>query len=150
MHTQVFTAGYTSLKPVDLLVAAESLDAYLVDIRISPYSRVEYWMGSHLKVVWGARYQHIKALGNINYKNPADGIKLRDAETGTMQLAQLMLSKPVILICACKNHETCHRSVAAQEMADRYNMEVIHLTAKEILNMGKPAEPEAPQQLNLI
>lgn len=150
MQKTVFTAGYTSLRPDNLLAAAEHLDAYLVDTRISPYSRVAYWMGAALKKAWGDRYIHIRELGNVNYKAPELGIKLLDAEDGTFQLSQLMRKKAVILFCACKDHATCHRTVAAQEMADRYGVEVIHLTAKGILTMGKPEEAPPPQQQSLF
>lgn len=147
MHTTVYTLGYTSLKPDNLLTAAEHLDAYLVDTRISPYSRHQQWMGSNLQEVYGERYVHVKELGNINYKDPEMGIRLKDVEAGTWRLAELMKVKPVILFCACKSPYSCHRSVAAQEMADRYNMQVIHLTIEEVRDMGKPATPD---QLSLF
>lgn len=152
MNKLLLTAGYTGLKPENLHRAAEIADAYLVDIRISPYSRVPYWMGSHLKVLWGSRYVHVPTLGNINYKNPADGIRLKDPDTGTLRLLELMQTKRVILFCACKDPTTCHRSVAAQEMEDRYNVQVIHLTTRDILNMKNPADLEPPQsqQLELL
>lgn len=141
MHTlnTLYTAGYTGLKPSDLLVAALALDAKLVDVRISPYSRVPYWIGTAMRGAWGDRYQHIRELGNKNYKNPSEGILLVDPDEGTLKLASILKHQPAIILCACEDHHTCHRSTAAHEMEDRYAVTVVHLSKDDIRNYGKPA-----------
>lgn len=137
MHT-LYTLGYTGLKPEELLKAVEHYDATLVDVRISPYSRHPQWSGLNLSRQLGQQYIHIRALGNLNYKQPELGIKLVDPDEGCFRLVQLLKQRSVILLCACPDHHTCHRSTAAAEMEARYDVEVVHLSADDIRAIGKP------------
>src|SRR3989304_1754216 len=50
---KLYTLGYTGLKPETILAAAEYLNALIVDIRISPLSRVPHWNQAHLRQVRG-------------------------------------------------------------------------------------------------
>lgn len=143
----LFTAGYTGLKPEELAKAIEHYDAVLVDVRISPYSRNPMWSGINLSRRFVERYVHIRALGNVNYRNPELGIKLVDPDDGCFRLVQLLKQRSVILLCACPDYHTCHRSTAAAEMESRYNVDVthvqvVHLSADDIRAIGKPVNEE--------
>lgn len=148
----LYTAGYTSLTPEELLDTAERLHALIVDVRLKPWSRwAEKWNKTNLIEVWKDRYLHMDALGNLNYKGDMGKgvIMLNDVENGTTRLAVLLKTQPVIILCACKDHKTCHRTTVAQEMIDRYNAEVVHLTAKDIQSGGS-TPPSLIEQLLLF
>lgn len=148
----LYTAGYTSLAPEDLLDTAERLHALIVDVRLKPWSKwAEKWNKPNLIESWKDRYLHIEALGNLNYKGDMGKgvIMLKDVEEGTLRLAVLLKTQPLMILCACKDHATCHRATIAQEMIDRYNAGVVHLTSKDIL-AGGSAPPSLIEQLSLF
>lgn len=146
-HT-LYTAGYTGVSPADLHTATVQLGAILADIRLSPFSRNSDYHKPALIERFNTAYVHIPQLGNLNYKNDlGDGIMLKDVERGTLEVAKLLRVQPVILLCACKHHTTCHRTTAAREMEDRYQVEVIHITGDDIYRM---CHPQPPQQLTLF
>lgn len=131
----LYTAGYTGSTPEKLLAAAERLKALIVDVRLMPYSKwAPHWNKKALIETWGDRYVHVEALGNLNYKGDmGEGvIVLKDAETGTTHLARLLADQPAIILCACKDHHKCHRSTVAQEMGERYNVQVVHLSGSDL------------------
>ncbi|HUW09179.1 MAG TPA: DUF488 domain-containing protein [Anaerolineae bacterium] len=114
MTRRVYTIGYAGRDPYELADLAVSLDAVIFDIRYSPLSRNSRWNLNTLKAICGYRYQHIPALGNRNYKSGP--IALVDYDAGRRQI--LASSNPVILLCACKNPATCHRTLIAQRLRE--------------------------------
>lgn len=89
--------------------------AALVDIRKMPRSRY-YWKFNeqHLRGLYPGQYIHIPQLGNVNYKpeDRAKGIQIADPEPGVKHVAYLLeQGHPIMLMCACKNYENCHRKV---------------------------------------
>jgi hypothetical protein len=85
----------------------------LVDIRYSPWSRWQpQWRKAVMRERYGYRYLHLKALGNVNYNKPGRPIQLLDPEKSVQAAAQFLQSGwSMMLLCACKNYETCHRKV---------------------------------------
>jgi uncharacterized protein (DUF488 family) len=145
MIHKLYTLGYTGLLPADLLQLTQHLDAVLADIRFSPYSRHPQWHKANLLDLLGDRYRHIPELGNVNYKGDLGaGIILKDVEQGTIEVARLIQQQSVILLCACKDWHACHRQTAADEMQQRYNVEVIHLSLPEVGKLLRPPEPAEP------
>jgi uncharacterized protein (DUF488 family) len=136
----LYTAGYTGTTPESILATAVNLNARIADIRIFPYSRVEHWIGRNLAAAWGQQYVHIRELGNRNYRNMHQGVMIFDLDTGCQQLAALLEGQPVIILCACENHVTCHRSTVAQAMIARYGVQVVHLKKADILASPKPVK----------
>ena len=110
----ILTIGYTepdAQARIDEFLADEN--AALVDIRLQPRS---HWQPafnkSALEARYPAQYVHVEALGNVNYKDRARGIDLLDAKRGISQLVYLIAQGyPVMLMCACKDYERCHRKV---------------------------------------
>lgn len=88
---------------------------YLVDIRKRAQSRFRpQWNKSALKALFGAQYIHEPRLGNMNYRqvDRHKGIQIADPDEGLPRLVDMLnQGKSVILLCACKNAKTCHRSV---------------------------------------
>jgi uncharacterized protein (DUF488 family) len=134
MTRQVFTLGYSGRTPDEIRQIVEDHDAILFDIRFSPRSRVPQWTRKQLTALMGAdRYQHIKALGNQNYKG--DGpVELVDYQAGKAQIAAA--DRVVILMCACKHPQSCHRTVVAELLrADGFTVREVGETS------ARPAQP---------
>jgi uncharacterized protein (DUF488 family) len=113
---ELSTLGYTEDS------AQERLDAFiarpgtaLVDIRMSPSSRrMPTWSKADLMIRYPARYIWVAQLGNINYrpKDRKKGIELYDAAEGVAMVTRLLRSgHSVMLLCACKDYQKCHRKV---------------------------------------
>jgi uncharacterized protein (DUF488 family) len=134
---KLYTLGYQQLRGIySLLNLAVPLDATLVDIRYTPWSRDEQWTERSLfqrlcDLQFGGlkcRYVHIKELGNVNYNQPGQPIEIWLPEVGIARLHERLKEKPCILLCGCRDVERCHRKVVA-ELAERWieGLEVEHL-----------------------
>ena len=90
----------------------------LIDIRVRPQSRWwPVWNKKQLRARWVGRYTHEKRLGNINYRNRSlpvvlHGPHVEQAIMGAVDLLRQGYS--LVLLCACKDYETCHRKVVAE------------------------------------
>ena len=135
----LYTLGYTGTQPEQIQKFAQDLGALVVDTRYSPRSRAVQWTRLRLTGLLGRHYRHMPSLGNINYKG--DGpILINKPEEGVPQVAQLLETQPVILLCVCKEHHTCHRSVVADLVKEACGCEVTHLTAADLLKPAQPGE----------
>lgn len=84
--------------------------AYLVDIRLSPRSHWPVFNQDRLKARFHKRYIHMPELGNLNYSNRGQSIKIADPDRGIQRLINgLNQGYTLILMCGCKQYETCHR-----------------------------------------
>jgi uncharacterized protein (DUF488 family) len=125
MH-KLLTLGYQTTKPEELKQLVLEHDAFLCDIRFSPYSRYPGWQKQALRDLVGAdRYAWIQALGNVNYRGGE--IKLLDFEAGAKLAERALAKKNVILLCGCFDVTHCHRLVAANLLAEKLGVEVEHL-----------------------
>src|SRR5262249_10979888 len=88
----------------------------LVDIRLSPRSRFHpAFQQTALVQCYPGRYHHVPTLGNLNYKDRAQGIQLVNPALGLATVrAWLNRGYVVCLLCACANVETCHRATVAR------------------------------------
>lgn len=130
MHT-IYTIGYTGWKPEQLKAKVDELGAMLVDIRYSPRSRRPEWSREALRGLWGQNWErsclHLVALGNRNYKN-GGAIELAAPEVGVKALAPVLQQRPIVLLCACRDADLCHRSVASAFLSERLgDVEVVDL-----------------------
>lgn len=126
---KLYTLGYTGRKPDDIAVIAKGLGAAVVDIRLNPVSRMDHWNGYSLRSFLdrqGLTYAHIPDLGNLNYKNGGP-IAIKDITMGALSLRTLLFACPCVLLCACADHESCHRSFVAQHMAAYMGAKITHL-----------------------
>jgi uncharacterized protein (DUF488 family) len=114
MTKQVYTLGYTGRKLDGLKAIVQEKQAILFDIRFSPRSRNPVWNGGNLRQAFGARYKHIRALGNANYRG--NSVRIQDFDAGLRAIAES--GRPVILMCACKDYGSCHRSVIATRLRE--------------------------------
>lgn len=116
--------------PPSLLALTERHDARIVDVRYVPQSRAAQWNRGPLARVLGDRYFHLQALGNVNYKEPAKGIRLMDLDAGIAAMRAVLSETPAILLCACKSLASCHRLTAAEGIHAALKLDVlVHLLA---------------------
>lgn len=95
--------------------------ALLVDIRFSPRSRwYPLWNRTALERRYGHQYLWEPRLGNVHYQHKDLGIQLDEGhEDAVCELAVLLVEGvSLILLCACKNPRTCHRSLVAKLIQD--------------------------------
>jgi len=148
LHT-LYTLGYTGAKPDHILKFLIAHNAKLIDTRYSPFSRAPMWQKRALMSSIGNRYVHMAELGNKNYKGQfGEGIMIADMDRGTLDLLKILKGQPAVLLCACPDYHTCHRTTVADEMADRYGVTVVHLELADLTN--KPTPPAPPPQLTLF
>ena len=76
MTRQVYTLGYSGRQLDEIKAMVEEREAILFDIRFSPRSRNPTWNEGNLRAAFGARYRHIRALGNANYRGHS--IRIQD------------------------------------------------------------------------
>jgi len=136
---QIFTYGYSGATPADLAAYVSELDAYLIDIRFSPLSRVPRWRQDALRVLVGttehgrARYRWVQELGNVNY-NTEGPIRLYAPDEGVQDIVRYVAARPVILLCGCKDWRTCHRREAATVVAAALDRTITHLPGRYCTN----------------
>jgi len=117
LHTphpgELLTLGYMehdAMPRLDAFLAQPRTS--LVDIRYSPRSRWRpAFNQSALIGRYGwATYRHCKSLGNVNYNKPGESIKLYAPFEGVrLVLSLLQGGHSLLLLCACKNYDRCHR-----------------------------------------
>ena len=107
-----FTTGFTDLGVADLKPLLANLDAVLVDIRMSPYSKSVQWNREYLKILLKGKYQHLAQLGNRHSEN--EPIAIQHLALGTKILVSFGMN--AVLLCECAGTQSCHRLIIAQEL----------------------------------
>jgi hypothetical protein len=125
----IYTFGYTGSTPGDLTAFAGTLGAKIVDVRLSPRSRVPHWVGAALGKKHADDYVHVPAFGNRNYNNGGP-IELADPTAGVELVSQILAARPVILLCACAEPALCHRSLVALHLAAVSGAPIIDLPTR--------------------
>jgi uncharacterized protein (DUF488 family) len=136
MTLRIYTIGYAGWAPAALRDHVLALGATLVDVRIAPTSKSPQWRKEALAALMGAAYCHLLALGNRNAFTGGP-VALNDPERALKPIAALLERGPVMLLCGCADPQRCHRSVAAEFLAERLGAEVEHILAPE-----RPARPD--------
>ena len=131
---RIFTAGYSGRTPGELCALADRLEADIFDIRLSCRSRRPEWNKGPLSRLFGDRYRHVPALGNLNFKGEVVGadpgrVILANPEAGIAEILQH--PRPVILLCQCKDLCGCHRSDVAALLSGRPELTVEEVTWEE-------------------
>ena len=108
--TEVVTIGYGGKKPKAFFDELEALNPdIVVDVRENPFRAfLGVYMKSGLEARLGAKYIWIKELGNRTRELPPT---LVDEKEGLRKLSALMEKRSrVVLLCAEKDENQCHRS----------------------------------------
>lgn len=124
----IYTAGYgAGWSPAQLRDLLYRLDAQLLDIRLKPWSKTEHWQRPALRAFLGpARYLHCPALGNLNYANGGP-IVLQAPDAGVAIVRRQLDIGDVVLLCGCRDVQTCHRTVAADLLNEALGAPIVHL-----------------------
>ena len=126
MPHALYTLGYQGHTPDRILSYVQRLGAALVDVRYAVRSMRPEWRGAALKQLVGpGRYVHLRCLGNVNYKAPNLPIVLDNPNGAVWTMRWILDERPAILLCGCAEHIDCHRSVAAEWLAERLGSEVV-------------------------
>jgi uncharacterized protein (DUF488 family) len=126
----IYSFGYGGHKAVELAGWVRKNGAILVDVRFSPSSKDEQWRKANLKELLGEQYVHVQELGNENFKG--NEIRIKDLSAGMMRVHGLLQRAPVVIMCACWNRATCHRTLVIRHMVDEWHAEAKVLEPKEI------------------
>ncbi len=114
----LYTLGYAEPNATERLetLMAQPRTA-IVDIRSVPYSRwTASWNRRTLMHKYGPiRYHHVGELGNVNYNKPDLPIQLADPDVWVQKCVKsLQQGWSLVLLCACKDYEQCHRKTVYQ------------------------------------
>jgi uncharacterized protein (DUF488 family) len=118
----IYTIGYAHPgAAADVARFMQQEHVILFDVRLSPRSRWQpMWNRVVLQATYGARYQWEKRLGNLNYQQRELGIEFAEGHLDAAQEAAALLAAgtSLILLCACKDARTCHRTLVAKLIQD--------------------------------
>jgi uncharacterized protein (DUF488 family) len=140
----IYTIGYQGV-PADALEAkVKELNAVVIDTRFKAWSKdPEFNQGRLLTRFGGERYRFMGAqFGNTNYRSQTGPITIADFDAGYVALRELIVRQPVLLLCACWQWTTCHRTVVAgmlKERLQQFNVEseIKHLTKSDLPKQEK-------------
>ena len=118
IYHRLYTLGYATWTLETLYQTATEMDAVLVDVRLNAWSRKPGFTRKALAKMLGDRYRHNPAFGNVNYNKPGP-IRLRHPQLGLTGVEPLLRERPVILMCGCRDLESCHRLTVANYVASR-------------------------------
>lgn len=135
----IYLWGYQGRSVSDLHDLARDRDAYVVDIRFSPFTKQAGWGKAELSDALGWRYQWCRELGNRNYKGGE--IEISDLKSGMERVSRLAAERPVILFCACGKPEHCHRTVVSL---------AFRAAGYEVEELRPTPEPEPSPQMGLF
>jgi hypothetical protein len=145
----LYTIGYSLWDWEALTDQLKQHRAILGDIRHQPRSHNATWRKETLQGQLKGRYIHLPEFGNQHYKDGV--IALVNPDQGIAKLKHLLAISPVILMCACGNHRSCHRLEVAQrveaEVTTMINNTVTPLIATHLYPTGKTPQPkdDSPQ-----
>jgi uncharacterized protein (DUF488 family) len=114
----IYTFGYYGKALNGFKEKVQELGAMVIDIRLVPQSRFfPAWKKKNLQAVFGGNYRQVQQLGNKSFKEKR--IEIADMETGLYEVESLSVECDLILLCACKYEEKCHRKVVADALRER-------------------------------
>jgi len=124
-HRVILLAGYQAHKAQNLKASVAARGALVVDIRINAASPCPTWRTMGMRRLFGfANYRHIKEFGNSKLKE--GGIEIADYPAGLAKLEKLAKEfpgRPIVMLCGCKEYETCHRKPLGEMLAaDGFNV----------------------------
>lgn len=126
------TIGYMEENAIERIAAfMADENAVLLDIRETPVSRWKpaFNRKALIEQFGGFRYGWWPEFGNINHR-PEDrhkGIALADPQAGLTRILKVLESgRSVMLMCACKDYEKCHRKTVYELiMAELQRLDIL-------------------------
>jgi uncharacterized protein (DUF488 family) len=128
MANTLYTLGYSQSGAREKLRQVIAGRVEVVDIRYVPRSARSEWSREYLAAWLGSRYQHVRELGNVNYRSAHLPIQLLDAPVGVLNVTiWLREGFDVCLLCACADVSACHRRLVADLVQAAIPCTVVHL-----------------------
>jgi uncharacterized protein (DUF488 family) len=129
----ILTFGYGNRKDYDLFLKYidEFKIAYVVDVRLSPKAWTRKWYGDAIeKICQSVNTQYLAkpTLGNTSGRSNWIPPEPTAAAETLSELAKILDSGNVLLLCAELDHLRCHRVGVAEELEKLTNVAVKHLT----------------------
>lgn len=124
----LYTFGYAVPGADAVIEQLAALDVLITDIRYMARSRAAKWRKAALQGRLGTSYLRLRALGNVNYRQPGN-IQIFQPETGVRLASdRLRQGQHVALMCQCPQLDGCHRAAAADLLIARLPaLKVVHL-----------------------
>lgn len=95
------------------------------------------WRQGALQKALGGRYHWLQGFGNMIFKSGGPPL-LSDPGPALAHLERLLEGgQPLLLLCACRNPQTCHRADVAELVRETLGIEAVEL---------EPPAAEAAQQ----
>ena len=124
----IYTLGYNNFSFFEFRDKIKELDALIIDVRYNPSSYNPFWNKKYLQESFHTSYIHVPELGNKNYAHPDKEFDIVDIEAGSRVVREYLdLGMNCLLLCACEDFEKCHRYIIAQYIAEKENIQAIHL-----------------------
>jgi len=126
---KIYPLGYSQPQAAQLVQSLmKAPSTLLIDTRYSPSSMRAEWRERALERKYGTRYRWLgHFLGNVNYQH-GGAIELANPAVGIHKLRMyLAIGYDLILLCACKDYERCHRrTIVDLLLQEEPTVEVIH------------------------
>lgn len=128
----ILTFGYGNRKDYDLFLKYidEFKIAYVVDVRLSPKAWTRKWYGDAIeKICQSVNIQYLAkpTLGNTSGRSNWIPPEPSAAAETLTELAKILDSGNVLLLCAELDYLRCHRVGVAKELEKLTNAEIKHL-----------------------
>jgi len=115
MQGSIIPYGYAASNIAELEQLMRDERTYLVDIRLSPQSRIQAFTKPMLEARFPKHYIHMPELGNINYRSPEQGIQIASPVRGIERLVRgIRQGYTLVLMCGCRDYESCHRRTVVE------------------------------------
>ncbi|MEO1427606.1 MAG: DUF488 domain-containing protein [Cyanobacteria bacterium J06632_19] len=129
----ILTFGYGNRKDYQELIEyfEQYRVSFLVDVRISPRAWSRKWYGDSVEklcVSKGIKYISKSALGNTSGNAKWLPPDKEEAKKSLDEVAEFACSGTVLLMCAEKDWNRCHRTEVANELEKLVNSPVQHLS----------------------
>ncbi len=125
----IYTLGYSQRNAAATLERLLHQPAILLlDVRSQPTSRWDpQWTRAELAARYGEQYRWEQRLGNVNYWSQTRPIRLPAGWQAAAHDAAALLcaGTSLVLLCACRDEGTCHRSLIAKLIQDALPMPII-------------------------
>jgi len=128
----ILTFGYGNRKGYEELTTY--LDEFdvtsVIDVRLSPRAWSRKWYGEQIEklcISKGIKYVSQTALGNTSGNHKWLPPNQEEANQGLQEVAQIAISGTILLMCAEKDWQRCHRTEVAKELEKLTNIPVKHL-----------------------
>jgi uncharacterized protein (DUF488 family) len=147
----IYTFGYQGFTVDELAAKATELGAIVIDTRMSAWSKSPEWQMKALaeRLGWDGYRFFGKTFGNVNYKSQTAPIQLANVDEGLRLIAPFLEKQPIVLLCGCWSFATCHRTVVAKAISERFGSEVIHLTRSNMPRVKAEPKEEVSENLDL-